>query len=139
MSSAGNIETVRSTYEAFGRGDVQTILERCAEDVRWEHHPTGNTAQDRDVPYMRSRRGRDEVAGFFEDMENGYEMHSFNPHSFLLGDGRVAAVVEFDLTVRATGKRIHDEEVHLFEFDEEGKVKAVRHFLDTAQTIEGHA
>lgn len=139
MSDAGNVETVHGTYQAFGRGDVQAILDQCAEDIRWEHHPTGNTAQDRKVPYMRSRSGRDAVAGFFQDMEEGYEMHAFNPHSFLAGDGRVAAVVEFDLTVKATGKRIHDEEIHLFEFGDDGKVTSFRHFLDTAKTIEGHA
>ncbi len=139
MSDADNVETVQSSYEAFGRGDVQAILDCCAEDVRWEHHPTGNSAQDRDVPYMRPRGGRDAVAGFFHDMEEGYELHSFNPHSFLAGDGQVAAVVEFDLTVKATGKRIRDEEVHLYEFDSDGNVATFRHFLDTAKTLEGHA
>ncbi len=139
MGGAGNVETVRGTYEAFGRGDVHAILDQCADDIRWEHHPTGNNAQHRDVPYMRARSGRDAVAGFFQDMEEGYEMHAFNPHSFLAGDGRVAAVVEFDLTVKATGKRIHDEEIHLFEFGDDGKVTTFRHFLDTAKTIEGHA
>lgn len=139
MGDAGNVETVRATYEAFGRGDVQSILDRCADDIGWEHHPTGNTAQDRNVPYMRSRSGRDGVAEFLQDMEKGYEMHTFNPHSFLAGRGRVAAVVEFDLTVKATGKRIHDEEIHLFEFSDDGKVRSFRHFLDTAKTIDGHA
>jgi len=139
MSDTGNIETVQSAYQAFARGDVRAILDQCTEDIRWEHHPTGNTAQDRDVPYLRSRSGRDAVAGFFHDMAEGYEMHAFEPHSFLAGDGCVAAVVEFDLTVRATGQRIHDEEIHLFEFADDGKVRAFRHFLDTAKAIEGHA
>ena len=139
MSDAGNIKTVQGIYEAYGRGDVQSILDQCAEDVRWEHHSTGNTAQDQDVPYMRSRGGRNAVAGFFQDMEENYEVHSFNPHSFLAGDGRVAGMVEFDLTVKATGKRIHDEEIHLVEFGRDGKVTAFRHFLDTAKTIQAHA
>jgi ketosteroid isomerase-like protein len=138
ISEATNIETVQRSYEAFGRGDIDAILEICAEDVRWEHHPTGNTAQDQDVPYMRSRSGRDVVAGFFRDMEEDFEMHSFNPRSFLAGDGLVAAVVEFELTVKATGKRIHDEEIHLYEFGPDGKVTAFRHFLDTAKNIEAH-
>jgi ketosteroid isomerase-like protein len=42
-----NGETVQEIYEAFGHGDISAILERYAEDVRWEHHPTGNTAQGR--------------------------------------------------------------------------------------------
>lgn len=134
-----NVETLQQTYEAFGRGDIPAILEHVAEDVRWEHHPTGNAAQDRDVPYMRPRSGREEVAGFFQDMEEDFEMNSFNPHSFLEGDGLVAAVIEYDLTVRSTGKRVHDEEIHLMEFGPDGKITAFRHFLDTAKAIEAHA
>ncbi len=138
MTDARNIETVRRSYEAFGRGEIEPILEQLAEDVRWEHHPTGNAAQDQDVPYMKSRNGRDGVVGFFRDIEEDFEMHSFNPHSFLAGDGLVAAVVEYELTVRATGKRVHDEEIHLFQFRPNGKIVSFRHFLDTAKAIEAH-
>ena len=98
-----NVETVQQIYEAFGRGDVPAILKQLAEDVRWEHHPTGNVAQDQDVPYMRPRSGREAAAGFFQDVDEDFEMHSFNPHAFLEGDGLVAAVIEYDLTVKATG------------------------------------
>lgn len=134
-----NVETVQRIYEAFGRGDVPAILAGLAEDVRWEEHPTRNAAQDHDVPYMRPRSGREAVVGFFQDIEEDFDMQSFNPHSFLEGDGLVAAVTEFDLIVKATGKRVRDEEIHLYEFDSEGKVTAFRHFLDTAKAIEAHA
>ena len=66
-------------------------------------------------------------------------MHSFNPHTFLEGEGLVAAVVGYDLTVKATGKRVRDEEIHLWEFGAEGKATAYRHFLDTAKAIEAHS
>jgi len=133
-----NVESVQQGYEAFGRGDIQGALEHVAEDVRWEHHPTGNTAQDRDVPYMRSRNGREAAAGFFQDIDEDFEMHSFNPHSFLEGDGLVVAIIEYELTVKATGKRVHDEEIHLWEFGPDGKATAFRHFLDTEKAIEAH-
>ena len=132
-----SVETVQQIYEAFGRGDIRAILEHLAEDVRWEHHPTGNAAQDQDVPYMRPRSGREAAAGFFQDIEEDFEMNSFNPHSFLEGDGRVAAVIEYDLTVRATGKRVVDEEIHLYEFGSDGEITAFR--LDTAKAIDAHS
>jgi hypothetical protein len=66
-------------------GSGLAIFEHLAEDVRWEHHPTGNAAQDQDVPYMRPRSGRAAAAGFFQDIEEDFEMNSFNPHSFLEG------------------------------------------------------
>jgi ketosteroid isomerase-like protein len=88
---------------------------------------------------MRSRTGREAVAGFFQDIEEDFEMNSFNPHSFLEGDGLVAAVIEYELTVKATGKRLRDEEIHLMEFGSDGKMTAFRHFLDTAKAIEAHS
>lgn len=134
-----NVETAQQIYEAFGRGDASAILERLAEDVQWERHETGNTAQEKDVPYMRFRSGREAVAGFFRDIQEDFEMHSFNPRSFLEGDGLVAAVFEYELTVKATGKHLRDEEIHLLEFGSAGKVTAFRHFLDTAKAIEAHS
>jgi ketosteroid isomerase-like protein len=133
-----NAKTVQHIYEAFGRGDIAAICERMAEDVLWEHHPTGNSAQEHDVPYMRCRSGREAVTEFFKAIEEDFELHSFEPHSFLEGDGLVAVIIKFDLTVKSTGKRIWDEEIHLWEFGSDGKITAYRHFLDTAKAIEAH-
>jgi uncharacterized protein len=134
-----NIKTVQQIYEAFGRGDFPAILERLAEDVRWEHHPTGNTAQEQDIPYMRFRSGREAVAGYFQEVEEDLEIHAYNFHAILEGDGLVAGVFEIDSTVKATGKRIKDEQIHLWRFDAGGKVTAFRHFLDTAKAIDAQS
>jgi uncharacterized protein len=134
-----NVETVQQIYEAFGRGDVPAILERLAVDVRWEQWPTGNAAQDQDVPYMRERHGRDAVADFFQDIDADFEMNSFVPHSFLEGNGLVAAMIKYELTVKATGKQVRDEEIHVWEFGSDGMVTAYHHFLDTAKAIEAHS
>ncbi|MBI2301434.1 MAG: nuclear transport factor 2 family protein, partial [Armatimonadetes bacterium] len=55
----GNLQTVQSMYEAFGRGDVQHIVDQCAEDVKWEYwdvHPSA--AQTAGVPYLVLRQGK---------------------------------------------------------------------------------
>lgn len=133
-----NVQTTQEIYEAFGRGDVPAVLQHLAEDVRWEYQPKGNTAQEQDVPYMRSRRGRAAVEGFFQDVDADCEWHSFNPRAFLEGDSLVGTVFEYEFTVKPTGKRVSDEEIHLWEFDADGKVTSFRHFLDTAKAIEAH-
>lgn len=134
-----NVQTVQEIYEAFGRGDVPAIVDRMADGVRWEQWETGNAAQEKDVPYMRARSGKDGVAQFFADIDEDFEMNSFAPRTFLEGDGYVAALTAFDLTVRSTGKRVTDEEIHLWGFDSAGKVSSFRHFLDTAKAIEAHS
>jgi uncharacterized protein len=134
-----NMDTVRQILDAVGRGDADAFREHLAEDVRWEFHPTGNTAQDRDVPYMRLREGPEAAAGFLQDIEEDFELNSLDVQSLLEGDGRVAVLLGYELTVKATGKRIRDEEIHLYEFGPGGRVSAFRHFLDTAKAIEGHS
>jgi uncharacterized protein len=134
-----NVETMQQIYEAFGRGNIPAILDHWAEDVRWEEWPVANAAQERDVPYMRPRGGREAAAGFFEDIAEDFEMNLFNPHTFLEGDGCVAVVIEVDFTIRSTGKRVHDEEIHFVEFGSDGKVTSFRHFLDTAKAIDAHS
>ena len=39
-----NIETVQRIYEAFGRGDVESILAWVGDDVDWGSEPESNVA-----------------------------------------------------------------------------------------------
>lgn len=134
-----NLTVVQGLYEAFGRGDIPAVLEFLADDVRWEEWPTPNTAQQSDVPYMRARAGREAVKGFFEDIQEDFELNSFRPQAFLEGEDRVAVLIAVDFTVRSTGKRVEDEEIHLWEFGSDGEIVGHRHFLDTAKAIEAHS
>jgi ketosteroid isomerase-like protein len=133
-----NIDTVKRMLHSLEQNDVQGWAEHLSEDVRWEFHPYGNTAQDHDVPYMRYREGRDDALGFYRDILDDFDLNSLDPHSFLHGEDKVAVVIAYELTVKSTGKRVRDEEIHLYEFDSEGRVRAFRHFLDTAKAIEAH-
>ena len=133
-----NIQIVQEIYAAFGAGDIDAILDRLAEDVRWEHWPDGSGAQRHDVPWLAERTGRDEVAGFFEAI-GALDMHTFAPIAFLEGDGDVAAVIAIDLTVTATGERFRDEEIHLWSFGADGRVTDFRHYVDTAKHVEAYA
>jgi uncharacterized protein len=124
-----------TAWSAFGRGEVAAVLDQLADDVAWEHWDGGNSAQDAGVPWLARRTGKADVAGFFETLAHELEFHSFQPVALLEGDDRVAAVIRYEATVRATGRRIADEEIHLWAFDESGKVSAHRHFLDTGKHI----
>jgi uncharacterized protein len=134
-----NVPTIQKLLEAVSQGDVEAFQEHLAEDVRWEYHPTGNTAQDRDVPYMRLREGREDAAGFLRDIAEDFDLSSLEVQGFLEGDSRVAVLLGYELTVKSTGKRVRDEEIHLWELDSDRKVTAFRHFLDTAKAIEAHS
>ena len=121
-----NLQTVREIYDAFGRGDVLAILSRLSESVEWEYGPASTN-----VPWLQRRRGRDGAAAFFASLAH-FDMHAFRPKEFLEGDGVVVVLLDVDFTVRATGRRIVEEdEIHVWRFDGDGRVVRYRHGLDT--------
>jgi uncharacterized protein len=130
-----NTQTVQEIYAAFGRGDIAAILGRLAEEVRWEHWPEGSGAQRHGVPWLIARTGRDEVGEFFASLA-ALEFRAFEPLELLESERSVAAVVAIDAAVKATGGRIRDDEIHLWTFDDGGRVTDFRHFVDTAKHVE---
>jgi uncharacterized protein len=133
-----NQETVQQIYAAFGRGDVPAILERLAPDVRWDHWPDGSGGQRHGVPWLEERTGPEEVAEFFAALA-ALDIHRFEPTA-LIGDAEhVAALIDIELTVLATGERFRDAEVHVWTFDPGGRVSEFRHVVDTVKHVEASA
>ena len=130
-----NVQTVQAIYEAFGRGDVPAILDLMSESVVWEEWEGANGGQDAGVPWLVRRSGKDGVAEFFEVLAETLEVHSFQPVNLLEGGNQVAATISIDGTATKTGERFQDEEIHLWTFDEAGKVSGMRHYSDTAKHI----
>jgi uncharacterized protein len=127
-----HLSTLASVYEAFGRGDVPAILEHLADDVRWEEW-ADNRAQKAGVPWLLARRGKEGAAEFFRSL-GAMTITDFQVLSLLSGGNQVAA--EVDLTIEIGGKKLREEEMHLWTFDTAGKVIRFRHYADTAKHIE---
>lgn len=124
-----NRAAVSAIYEAFGRGDVPTILGHVAEDVEWEYAWTASP-----IPWLAPGSGRDHVARFFGIVTEQLEFNRFDVNHVLAGDDVVVALISFDATVRATGKHIVEtDEPHVWHFDDSGLVRAFRHAADTYQ------
>jgi uncharacterized protein len=128
-----NTETVQAIYEAFGKGDVPAILDRLAIDVRWEQW-ADNRAQAAGVPWMQARTGPGEVAEFFNIVGN-FDVQEFSVVGLMEGGNQVVAEVVIEVTDRASGGHYRDEELHLWTFDDRGKVTRLRHYTDTAKQI----
>jgi ketosteroid isomerase-like protein len=129
---SGTAATVGTIYEAFGRGDVPAILEHLADDVAWDEWPD-NFAQRAGVPHLVARHGRDHVAGFF-GVVGAWTVLGFEVLD-LVGDGRqVVAEIRASFALPGGG-RFADEELHLWTFDDGGRVCRFRHYVDTAKHI----
>ncbi len=125
-------QTVYAIYEAFSRGDVSTILGHLAEDVQWEY-----AWSDSPIPWLAPGRGRDHVARFFGSLADQLEFNRFDINQVLAGEGIVVALVNLDVTVRATGRHIVEtDEPHIWYFNDSGLVHKFRHAPDTHQHVQ---
>jgi ketosteroid isomerase-like protein len=131
-ATAEHLATVEAIYAAFGQGDVPAILERLAGDVVWDQWPD-SFAQRAEVPWLRPRVGREGVSEFFS-VVGSFEISEFAVRDLMAGRNQVVAEIVIDAKL-PEGGRYRDEELHLWTFNEEGKVARMRHYTDTAKHI----
>ncbi|MEZ5427480.1 MAG: nuclear transport factor 2 family protein [Pyrinomonadaceae bacterium] len=122
-----NVQTVKAIYEAFGKGDVPFILSCLDENVDWEKWDD-NYAQQAGVPYMRHIKGRDGVVNFFGEVAK-LGVKGFEVLAIMEGENKIA--VHFTIST----ENFDEDEIHLWTFNDEGKITGFRHYLDTAKHI----
>ena len=123
-----HVKTVQSIYDAFGKGDVPTILGHLAENIEWEYGIVSTN-----VPWLQPRRGRAEVPRFFQALAD-FEIQKFELKTLLESGDVVVALIDLEGTVRSTKSRVVEEdEAHIWHFDAQGKVRRFRHRADTFQ------
>lgn len=121
-----NVQTVQNIYDAFGRGDVPSILGHLREDIDWDYGIV-----DAGVPWLRARKGIGEVPGFFESL-GALDFQKFQPQTFLESGNIVVVLIDLEVVVKATGRPVEEkDEVHIWHFDDEGKVMRFCHRVDT--------
>ena len=130
MSGSDNIQTIKAVYEAFGRGDVGSIVGAVTDDVDW----ASDTSSD-GAPWYGPHKGKKGVGEFFELFGKACEVDDFTPLAFATtDDGDVLTVVRFAVRGRDTGKTARMQLHHYFRFTD-GKISYYRGSEDTASTV----
>ena len=125
MNEQQNVEIVRRGYEAFGRGDLNALLELLDENIEWM------SSGPPELPTAGRRRGRQEVAEFFDAVDTLFEIQRFEPETFIAQGDRVVVLGGETSRVKATGKILDFEWVHVLTL-RNSKVVALHEYLDTA-------
>jgi ketosteroid isomerase-like protein len=118
-----NVDTARSAYEAFGRGDLEALREDFAEDAVW--------VTSDELPLGGEVSGRDEILGNFAQIPNYWSSFSVEPAEFIDGGSWVV--------VRGTQRAGNDKGsfeapfVHLLQYDENGKTVRGEFYGDSAK------
>ncbi len=132
-----NIEAAQAMYEAFGRGDVPAIMAHMADDIAFDNW-TGNAAVDSGLlPQMKPRFGKAGAVEFFTALQS-LEFLRFDVTNLLAGGNQVAATVSLETRIKATGRVVRDDMIHLWTFNEAGQATRFLHYLDTAKNIEAY-
>ena len=124
-----HLPTVQDIYAAFGRGDVPAILAHVSPEVDWEYGPRSMQA-----PWLRRGRGVEGAVAFFQAVGQHLDIQRFVVKELFASEQTVLALVDIEFVVRGTGMRVQEEdEVHVWRFDEQGKIIRFRHVVDSVQ------
>jgi ketosteroid isomerase-like protein len=125
MNEQQNVGTVQDIYEAFGRGDVQFIVDQLTDDIHWVSH------FDALVPWAGDFSGKERVPLFFEAIFQSVKVEAFEPMEWIVADDAVVSLGEFACRVRTTGKQARTRWVFVWKF-RDGKICSYEQFHDPA-------
>jgi len=126
MQETENTKVVQDAYAAFGRGDVQAILERLDDGILWK----GVYGAGRHVPTSGERRGKSQVAEFFKQVAENVKFSRFEPKQFVATGDKVVALGHYTATT-PIGKNFDADFAMVFTF-RNGKVTEFQEFTDSA-------
>ena len=131
MSEQSNTELIRNMYAAFARGDVQTLLDHCTDDVEW-------TLEAPDiVPFAGKRRGKAEVLQFFEALASTQENQKLTVEIMVAQGDYVAMLGRYSGSVAATGRTFDSPVAHFFAI-RNGLVARFVDLGDTAAMVDSY-
>ncbi len=120
-----NTQIVKNMYEAFGRGDIATILSGLADTVEWvEHGPES-------IPTAGTYRGRGEVANFFKKVAENIEFEPFAIEAYVEQGNVVVVLGSYSGRSKTLQKPFRSSWAMVFTFHG-GKVTRFEEHADTA-------
>jgi uncharacterized protein len=132
MQEQQNIDLVKKLYGAFGKGDIDTIIDHLAGHLVWRFDAPSV------IPYAGEHDTPDKVReGFFGTLASTQKDYALRTDEFIAQDDKVIMVGGYGATVTATGKRFDLPLVHVWTI-QNGKVKRFVNFTDTAKVAEAY-
>jgi uncharacterized protein len=131
MNEKANTELVRKMYGAFGRGEIQTILEHLTDDIEWVME--GPLV----IPFAGKRNGVAQVRDFFDALGSTQSNQKLTTEQSIAQGDTVVTVGRYSGKVKATGKTMDSAVAHVFTI-RDGKVSRFLDFTDTAHVADAY-
>ena len=133
MEEARNTTVVQEAYAAFGRGDIQTLLSKLADDVVW----MGLYGAGSHVPTAGERRGKAAVAEFFKQVAENVNFSRFEPKEFIATGDKVVALGHYTATTPM--KKNFDSDFAMVFTLRNGQVTRFQEFCNSAAVNAAYA
>ena len=123
-----NVEVMKGLYEAFGRGDVPTVVNAMDEQIEG-HEAEGNAW----LPGRALVGPQEVLEHVFARIATEYEDFRIDVHRLLADGDTVVALGRYHATShRATGKPLDAQFVHVWDV-RDGKLVRFQQYTDTRQ------
>jgi uncharacterized protein len=123
-----NVGRVKNLYDAFGRGDIPSVLGALSPDIKW-YQAEGN-------PYMPSGEawvGPDAIlSNLFMKLGTEWDGFSVHPASFHGATDSVIVEGRYTGTYKPTGKSMDVQVCHIWDV-KDGKMTRFQQYVDTAK------
>ena len=128
--SQDNVETIRGIYEAFGRGDVPTVLGQMDQGIEWREAENFIYA-DRN-PYVGPQAV---LEGVFMRLGTEWEGFRVTPGEWLDAGNHVVVLGSYSGRHKATGREVRAQFAHVWGV-RGGRVVRFQQYTDTKQFAE---
>lgn len=118
-----NLDLVKGTYDAFERGDIDSLVETFAADITWIDAEGG--------PYGGTYQGADEILqGVIGPIAEEWDEFRVEPERYIDGGDTVVATGTYNGTYSATGERFEAPFAHVWDV-EDGEIVRFQQYIDT--------
>ncbi|GAA4651366.1 hypothetical protein GCM10023116_36500 [Kistimonas scapharcae] len=116
------VDTVKTVYDSFSRGDLDGFLQICDEEIEWVVNGPASLEK------CQSYRGRDGVRQFLDVLEQTWSFRAFTPKQYIHDGNTVVVLGEETGDDKTTNQPFENRWAHVFD-TRDGKVIRFREFL----------
>jgi hypothetical protein len=127
----GNLQILKDGYEAFGRGDVPSVLAIFDPNIEWRE-AEGNPYKPDGQPWIG---GDAIVQHLFMRLGSEWDGFTLTPKQFHDAGDTIVVECRYTGVHKATGKSIDAQACHVWKLSD-GKAKSFQQYVDTAQMQE---
>jgi hypothetical protein len=131
MTNETNRKIVEAIYDAFAKGDIDTVLEHFADQATWTY-----MLPDGSLPFAGTFEGKSRIGEWFGLFGSKVETTAFELNRLLDdGDDLVVALGHEDGTIKDTGNAYETDWVHVFHM-KDNKVQTFVEHVDVPRVLQ---